>query len=398
MVEVYAENAREAMAAWQEVRGESATWGEYRKSQARGLQFFIESSLKEAIDRKIGVRWYARSDGRDGHRNGFYKRTVVTPYGTVDVLVPRLRQGSYEHDLFDKNGLLTKEAQDLILDTYLAGPSQRRVGMVLKRVLGYKVSASTVSAICKGLDELVRKYWRAPIGDNWKYLLLDAIVMKNRACTGSEKRFVLVAVGISKSGKRRILSFKQVESESEVCWGGFVDDLVRRGLVGENLELITTDGNPGLLAAIQTAWPHARRQRCWVHKLRNVAGKLKRRNQKACLDQAKLIYLAKNQTEARRRFLAWRDRWIAEEPAAVACLEKDIEEMLEFFALPPEDWVMMRTTNGIERVFREVRRRTRTISCFTNRRSVDRMMFAVLAYQNEQWEASYQPKQFTHKA
>jgi len=255
-----------------------------------------------------------------------------------------------------------------------------------------------VSAICKGLDELVRKYWRAPVGDEWQYLLLDAIVVKNRGAVGAEKRFVLVAVGISRSGKKRILSFKQVESESEVCWQSFVDDLVRRGLAGENLEMITTDGNPGLLAAIQTAWPNVRRQRCWVHKLRNIACKLKRRNQKACLDQAKLIYLAKNQTEARQRFLAWRDRWISEEPAAVACLEKDIEEMLQVFALPPDDWVMMRTTNGIERVFREVRRRIRTISCFTNRRSVDRMMYAVLTYQNRRWEASYLPKQFTHNS
>ena len=162
--------------------------------------------------------------------------------------------------------------------------------------------------------------------------------------------------------------------------------------------MITTDVNPGLLAAVQTAWPHARRRRCWVHKQRNIANKLKRKNQKACLDQVKLIYSAKNLTEARQRFLTWRSRWITEEPKAVACLEKDIEEMLEFFALPPDDWVMMRTTNGIERVFREVRRRTRTISCFTNRSSIDRMVFAVLSYQNEQWETSYLPKQFTHKA
>lgn len=398
MLEVYTENLAEAMEAWQEIRGESSTWGQYRQFQANGLKYFLEESLRDAIKRKVGVGWYARSDGRNGYRNGFYRRSLVTPYGTVEIEVPRLREGTYEHDLFDKNGRLTKEAQDLILETYLAGPSQRRVGEVLNRVLGYKVSASTVSAICKGLDELVRKYWRAPIGDNWRYLLLDAIVVKNRAALGAEKRYVLVAVGISRSGKRRILSFKQVESESEVCWQSFVDDLVRRGLTGENLALITTDGNAGLIAAVTTAWPYVRRQRCWVHKLRNIACKLRRRNQKECLSQAKLIYLAKNRTDAIRKFLAWKARWISEEPAAVACLEKDLEEMLEFFALPPEDRVMMRTTNGIERVFREVRRRIRTISCFTNRRSVDRMMYAVLTYQNRQWETSYLTKQFTHNS
>jgi putative transposase len=398
LVEVYAESQCEAMEVWQEIRGESASWGEFRRLQTRNLKWFVESSLADAISYKIGVGWYARSDGRQGYRNGSYRRTLVTPYGTVEIDVPRLREGSYEHDLFDRNGLLTKEAQDLILETYLAGPSQRRVGGVLNRVLGYKVSASTVSAICKGLDELVRKYWRASIGDEWQYLLFDAIVVKNRAAVGAEKRFVLVALGVSTSGERKILSFKQAESESEVCWQGFVDDLLRRGLLGENLDLITTDGSPGLLAAIQTAWPNVGRQRCWVHKLRNVACKLKRRNQKACLDQAKLIYLAKNQTDARQKFLTWKDKWNAEEPAAVACLEKDIEEMLEVFLLPPQDWVMMRTTNGIERVFREVRRRIRTISCFTNRRSVDRMMYAVLTYQNRQWEASYRPKQFTHNS
>ena len=230
------------------------------------------------------------------------------------------------YGLWDANGLLTAQAKDLILETYLSGPSTRRVGKLLERVLGYEVSAGTVSAICRGLDDLVRQYWRSPIDDDWEYLLLDAVVVKNRSAVGSEKR-----------------------------------------------------------------------------------------NEKACLDGARLIYLAPNCTEAAKRFRAWRDRWVELEPKAVACLEADIEDMLEFFSVPHDFQRTMRTTNPIERVFRpvpvrpglsrsisgstsgEVRRRTRTISRFTNRRSVDRMLYAVLAYQNRQWDEAYRPKQFTHK-
>jgi putative transposase len=157
LFEVYGNSLEEAMSCWQEVRGEGAAWGEYREFQARSLKWFVESSLRDAVSRKIGVGWHERSDGRIGYRNGTYIRKLVTPYGSIEVEVPRLREGTYEHGLFDRNGLLTKEAQELILEVYLSGPSTRRVGEVLKRVLGYKVSASTVSAICKGLDELVRK-------------------------------------------------------------------------------------------------------------------------------------------------------------------------------------------------------------------------------------------------
>ena len=215
---------------------------------------------------------------------------------------------------------------------------------------------------------------------------------------GAEKRCVLVAMGISQTGRKQILSFKQVESESEVCWSSFLEDMVSRGFEGKNLKLISTDGGAGLIAAVESVWPHVPRQRCWAHKLRNVANKLKKRNEKACLDGAKLIYLAKNRTEAAKRFRSWRNRWIEIEPKAVACLETDIEEMLEFFSVPEHFQRTMRTTNPIERVFREVRRRTRTISCFTNRRSVDRMLYAILTYQNRHWDAAYRPKQFTHKA
>lgn len=387
MIEVYAESNEEAIAVWQEVRGEEAAWGQYRQFLNKSLKWFVESSLRDAVSLKIGVGWHERSDGRHGYRNGTYLRTLVTPYGTAQIEVPRLREGAYEHALFDKNGLLTKEAQELILETYLSGPSTRRVGEVLERVIGYKISAGTVSSICKGLDQLVRKYWRTEIGDEWKYLLLDGIVVKNRGIMGAEKRIVLVAMGITKSGKRRILAFKQVESESQVCWSTFVEDLYIRGLKGENLELIVTDGNPGLETAVEGLWSNIPHQRCWVHKLRNIACKLRRANQKECLSGAKQIYLSESRREAVFRFKEWKKKWIVAEPKAVKCLEKDIENMLHFLDMPKEDWRTVRTTNPIERVFREVRRRTRTISCFTNRRSVDRMLYAVLEYQNRKWDA-----------
>jgi transposase-like protein len=394
--EVYVDELEEAIASWGEVRGESCFWGRYREFQSRGLKWFLESSLRDAVERKLGVKSYERSDGRRGYRNGSYLRDLVTPYGSVQIEVPRLRDGTYDHGLWDANGLLTAEARELILETYLSGLSTRRVGKVLEIVLGYEVSAATVSAICKGLDDIVRRYWSLPIDDNWEYLLLDGVVVKNRSAVGAEKRCVLVAMGISRTGKKRILSFKQVESESEVCCTSFLESLFRRGFEGKNLRLISTDGGPGLIAAVESVWPHVPRQRCWAHKLRNVANKVKKCNEKACLDGAKLIYLAANRTEAGKRFRAWLEKWIGVEPKAVACLEADIEELLEFFTVPEHFQRTMRTTNPIERVFREVRRRTRTISCFTNRSSVDRMLYAVLAYQNRQWDETYQPKQFTH--
>jgi transposase-like protein len=396
MGEVYVDEFEEAISAWGEIRGESCAWGRYREFQSRGLKWFLESSLRDAVERKIGVKSYERSDGRDGHRNGSYLRTLVTPYGTVQVEVPRLRKGTYEHGLWDANRLLTSEARELILETYLSGSSTRRVGEVLQSVLGYRVSAATVSSICQGLDKLVRQYWQRSLADEWRYLIFDGIVVRNRSAVGAEKRVVLVCLGISTSGRKEILSFRQVESESEVCCLSFVEDLWRRGLEGKHLEQITTDGSAGLIAAIASVWPHVPRQRCWVHKLRNVAPKLKRCNQKSCLDEAKQIYLAANRKQAVSRFKTWYADWAEREPKAVKCLAGDIEELLVFLEMPEQDRVMIRTTNRIERVFREVRRRTRTISCFTNRRSVDRMLYAVLTYQNRQWDRAYRPKQFTH--
>jgi len=309
-----------------------------------------------------------------------------------------LREGDVEHALFGRQKLFTDEVGGLVMDAYLAGISTRRVGEVLEKVLGYKVSAGTVSEICKGLDKLVRQYWRRPIEDRWRYLIFDAVVVKNRSAVGSEKRCVLVCIGIDADGRREILSFKQVESESEVAWETFVSDLHRRGLAGEHLDLITTDGNAGLIAALETVWPYVRRQRCWFHKQGNIAAKVRKKNEAECVEGVRRIYYSKTRTEAVRSYREWVERWKDEESRAAACLTQDIEELLAIFDIPEEHRITMRTTNGIERVFREVRRRTRPMNCFTNRRSVDRMVYAILARQNKLWNEGRPLPHFTHSA
>lgn len=156
--------------------------------------------------------------------------------------------------------------------------------------------------------------------------------------------------------------------------------------MGENLKLIVTDGAPGLIKAVDLVYPHVPRQRCWAHKLRNVADNCRRKNQEALIAGARLIYLAKTRRDALAAFKRWRTKWIDLEPKAINILEEDMEELFAVFALPEDHRITLRTTNVIERLFREVRRRTRPMSCFTNAASCDRIIYAVLARFNRRWE------------
>lgn len=163
-------------------------------------------------------------------------------------------------------------------------------------------------------------------------------------------------------------------------------DRYARGLEGQGLRLISTDGCPGLHRALDTVYPYEPRQRCWAHKLRNLAAKLPRAHQETCLREAKGIYLARTRREALARFWTWAARWREVAPKAVACLQDDLEELLAFLGWPSAHWRTIRTTNAIERAFREVRRRTRPMSCFQNRASVDRIIYGVLSYLNKKWK------------
>jgi transposase-like protein len=208
---------------------------------------------------------------------------------------------------------------------------------------------------------------------------------------------VLCAYAITVMGERRLVDFRLAKSESAAAWEAFLNNLHQRGLWDRRLRLITTDGCSGLQAAIQVVYPYVPRQHCWVHKLRNVAALLRRSQQEECLGGAKQIYRAETRREAVHAYWEWAQRWRMEAPKAVACLEQDLEALLAFLACPEAHRKAIRTTNAIERAFREVRRRTRPMTCFNNDASCERIIYAVVCHLNKSWEG--RPlKQFTQNS
>lgn len=328
---------------------------------------------------------YQRHEGRVDQANGFYKRTLTTRAGSFELKVPRSRSGLFHSQVIPHYQRREKAVNEAIKSVFLLGVSTRQAGRALAALVDEAVSASTVSAVCKVLDEAVERFHQRPLEDRYEYLLLDGVSVRLRLAGVVQRRMVLCAYGITAEGKRELIDFLIVQAESEDTWKTFLLSLYHRGLKGAALRMVVTDGQKGAAKAIAYVWPRAAHQRCWAHKLRNVSNRLKR-SQQSCVDEARAIYKADNRTQALREFRAWKARWMKEAPEAVRCLEADLEALLEFFDCPPALRKKLRTTNAIERLFVEVRRRIRTMCAFTTRQSCERILFSVFDRMNRHWE------------
>ena len=352
--------------------------------------------MEGEILEELGVGRYRRSEVRRGYRNGYRERSLLTKLGLVEHLrVPRDRQGQYQPTVLPRYQRRQEQVNRLVREMFLRGVSTRRVQEVVQPLLGVGISPQTVSRITRSLDQEVRRYQSRPLADCYRYLLLDGITLKVKGATGVKKRLVLCAYGMTPEGKRELISFRQATAESEAQWEAFLRDLYDRGLQGRGLCLVTTDGCPGLHRALDTVYTYVPRQRCWAHKMRNVAAKLRRRHQDACLAEGKTIYQSQTGREAVARFRQWAAHWRNVAPKAVKCIEDDLDELLPFLACPRDHWKKVRTTNAIERTFREVRRRTRPMSCFQNSATVDRIIYGVMTHLNQTWQDK-PLVQFTH--
>ena len=345
---------------------------------------FLEELMGYERQCFLNVHPYQRSEQRVDQANGFYHRQLTTRVGVLELKVPRTRRGIFQTQVLARYQRREPAINEALKQVFLLGVSTRQAGRALATLVEDAVSAATVSAVAKALNKAVHAFHRRQLPDHYRYLLLDGVSVRIRLQGKVERRMVLCAYGISVEGKRELIDFYIVNAEGQESWFDFLWNLWNRGLHGESLELIATDGQLGLAKAIARMWPAVAHQRCWAHKLRNLENKLKA-SQKACVEEAKLIYQAHTRTEALQRFRSWRRRWQLSAPKAVACLEVDLEELLAFFSCPKAHWKRLRTTNVIERLFVEVRRRIRTMCAFTTRDSCERILYAVFDRMNKHW-------------
>ncbi|MEW6063579.1 MAG: IS256 family transposase [Nanoarchaeota archaeon] len=371
---------------WKEVK--NIFWEDTQERIPEMVKRLMENCLEEELEEIVGASYYKHTpETRKGYRNGYYTRTLETRYGFIpEIIVPRARNISFKTKVFERYKRRQKTVEEVLLGMFLKGVSTREVGPIAEGISGVSLSATTISNITKALDIEVRKFHNRELNDHYDYLIFDGITVKIKNCIKSEKKLVLVAYGITNQGIKELISFKIVKKEDESNWTIFFNDLYRRGITGKNVKLIITDGHRGLLSALDFVYPNVRRQRCWVHKLRNVADKMPKKLHGSCLFEAKLIYMAKNKREAIKTFKKWKSKWEGEVPNAVNCLEMDIDDLLRFFDYPKEHWKKIRTTNAIERNFREVRRRIRTMNVFTNDDSCERIIYAIFCSLNDKWK------------
>lgn len=362
-------------------------WGDLYGQTRQVWQRFFEQESARQRDRFSGWAPYERRGGkRRDYRNGYYERDFVTRLGTIRLRIARTRQKSFLPVGLRRFQRRAEEVSLLIREAFLRGISTRQVGRVVATITGETVSAQTVSKLTRDLDEAVRQFHQARLSDDYVYLFLDGVSLRVRRPTGRKQVQMLVAYGIRQDGTRHLLAFLRSQGEGQADWEGLLQDLYRRGLEGRSLGLILTDGCAGLAAAIRTVYPRARHQRCWVHKMRNILEKVRRRDHDAVKKDAQAIYGAQSRSQAEAAFRDFRRRWKRDYGPMVRQLERQLPELLSFYSFPQHLWKKLRTTNIIERCFVEVRRRTRPMVCFVNVESVDRIIYSIFQRFNLEWK------------
>jgi len=395
MVQVKDLTKRTLKDRWEEVKNQKLFWEGAKKETLERVMKLLNDALEEEMVAELEARRYERRAERRGYRNGYRERSLLTRWGALEKLrVPRDRDGQFQPQVLERYQRREEQVNEAVRELFLRGISTRKIREAIEPLLGKGVSAQTVSRICLSLQEEVEAYHRRLLVDTYQYLFFDGVALKVKSADKAKKRLLLCAYGITVTGTPHLIDFRQATAESEAQWEAFLSNLYRRGLEGKPLQLITIDGCPGLKAALEIVYPYVDVQRCWVHKLRNVAGKLPRKDQERCLSGAKAIYLASTRREAVKEFRLWAEEWSDVAPAAVDWIERDLDELLSFLKCPSEHRRKVRTTNAIERAFREVRRRTRPMSCFQNKDSVDRIIFGVISHLNQAWREN--PLEFTH--
>ncbi len=376
---------RNVRRAFKEVNAFDAE-GDYRPAVRAALKQVIETALQGELSYYVAAERYERVERRLAYRCGYYFRWLLTEAGDLLLRVPRIRSGRVAFRTLVAYARRPAIVDQLILSCFVLGMSTRKVAKALGAFFGSSLSAQTISRIAQQLDGAVAAFHCRPLRTPYRYLLFDGVMLKHRGALAVRRRVLLCAYGITATGVREFIDFMLAPSESVAAWEAFLHELYERGLTGQGMELIITDGGQGLHAALEMVWPRIARQRCWAHKVRNVLDKVKKADWEVVKHALGAISHAPNRSQAIAAFWTFAQRYRKHYPKAVACVQADLDELLSFLDCPQEHWIRLRTTNAIERAFREVRRRTRPIGVFNHSQSLERIVYAVIHHLNETWK------------
>jgi putative transposase len=350
----------------------------------RGLiQQVVQQVLEAEMDEALSAEKGQRTPNRLGYRSGHYSRTLMTRVGKLELRVPQDRQGRFRTEVFERYQRSEKALVGALADMYVQGVSTRKVKAVTEELCGHEFSPSTISRINETLDAELAKFAGRSLEEEYPYLVVDARYEKVREDGVIRSQAVMVAIGINWDGRRCVLAVELASRESQSSWKTFLERLRERGLLG--VQLVVSDDHAGLRKAIREVLPEALWQRCYVHFLRNALDYLPRKADDDCLTELRWIYERRTGEEARQDLKAWLVRWESRYPKLCRWAEDNIEETLTFYALPLAHHKHLKSTNLLERLNEELKRRTLVVRIFPNAASCLRLSRALAIEMHENW-------------
>jgi len=347
------------------------------------VEALVQAVLEAEMSQAIGAEKGERTAGRLAYRSGYYGRSLITRVGTLELRVPQDRQGRFSTQVFERYQRSEKALVGALAEMYVQGVSTRKVKAITEELCGHAFSASAISDINKTLDDSLKAFAERRLSEDFPYLILDARYERVREAGVIVSQAVLVAVGIDWDGRRQILGVELASRESRSSWKEFLVGLKARGLGG--VELVVSDDHAGLVAAIREVLPEAAWQRCYVHFLRNALDHLPRKADDDCLQELRWMYDRRDLAEVRRDLAQWLARWQTKYPKLTAWAEDNIEETLTFYRLPRAHHKHLKSTNMLERLNQEIKRRTQVVRIFPNAESCLRLVRALAVETHENW-------------
>ena len=343
----------------------------------------VEATLEAEMTASLGAEKGERTSGRLGYRSGYYTRSLITRVGTLELRVPQDRDGRFSTRLFERYQRSEKALVAALAEMYVQGVSTRKVKAITEELCGHSFSASAISEINKKLDGELAAFAGRRLVEPYPYLILDARYERVREAGVIEHQAVLVAIGVDLEGRRNVLGVDLANRESHSSWKTFLLGLRDRGLAG--VEFVVSDDHAGLKAAIREVLPAAAWQRCYVHFLRNALDYVPRKVDDDCLQELRWFYARRELTEVRQDLARWLVKWQPKYPKLCDWVEANVEETFTYFRLPLAHHKHMKSTNMLERLNQELKRRTQVVRIFPNAASCLRLIRALAVETHENW-------------